>query len=285
MQDEDFSDASLVLIGHGSTRNKDSALPVRQHAAEIRRRGIFREVLEGFFIQDPAMTDTVRNATGRRVFIVPIFISEGYFTEEVLPTALGFCREGEQDFVRVQVRARQTVLYGRPIGTHPSMTRVILARAREVAERFPFPRAPKPSEITLFVAGHGTDKNENSRQAIERHTELIAKQRLYADVQAAFMEEEPRIESCYERAATKCVILVPFFISDGLHVREDIPLLLGEPESVVRERLQRGQPTWRNPTERKGKLLWFTPSVGSEPQIAEVILERVREMVGNVPTT
>jgi hypothetical protein len=54
-------------------------------------------------------------------------------------------------------------------------------------------------------------------------------------------------------------------------------VLLGEPERIVQERLRHGQPTWRNPTEKKGKLVWYTPSVGSEPHIADVILERVRE--------
>ena len=71
--------------------------------------------------------------------------------------------------------------------------------------------------------------------------------------------------------------MVPFFISDGLHVREDIPVLLGEPQRVVQQRLQNGQPTWRNPTERKGKRLWYTASIGSEPLLANVILERVKE--------
>ena len=71
--------------------------------------------------------------------------------------------------------------------------------------------------------------------------------------------------------------MVPFFISDGLHSYEDIPVMLGEPERVVQERLKSGQPTWRNPTERKGKRLWYSASIGTEPLIADVILERVRE--------
>jgi len=76
---------------------------------------------------------------------------------------------------------------------------------------------------------------------------------------------------------TKNIIVVPFFISDGLHAVEDIPVLLGEPERVVKERHAAGQPTWRNPTERGGKRIWYSPSVGTEPLLAEVILERVRE--------
>jgi sirohydrochlorin cobaltochelatase len=93
------------------------------------------------------------------------------------------------------------------------------------------------------------------------------------------MEEDPRITDCHTRAGTRNLVVVPFFISDGLHTVEDIPVLLGEPERIVKERLAAGLPTWRNPTEKHNKLIWYSPAVGSEPQIADVILERVREAV------
>jgi len=95
-----------------------------------------------------------------------------------------------------------------------------------------------------------------------------------------FMEEDPRIGDCYSLAATRLLVMVPFFISDGLHAYEEIPEMLGEPREVVSERLKLGQPTWRNPTEKRSKLVWYGRSVGEEPQLAEVILERVREMAG-----
>jgi sirohydrochlorin cobaltochelatase len=158
------------------------------------------------------------------------------------------------------------------------MTKVILSRAAEVVKKFPFPRAPKNSDTTLFIAGHGTGRNKNSRVAIERQVELIRAQNIYADVGAVFMEEPPFIKGCPALAKTKNIVVVPFFISDGLHAVEDIPVLLGEPERIVKERLAAGQPTWRNPTERDGKFVWYSPSVGTEPLMADVILERVREM-------
>jgi len=144
-------------------------------------------------------------------------------------------------------------------------------------ENFPFPRAPKPKDITLFIAGHGTERNDNSRKAIERQAELIRAKNLYAAVHAVFMEESPRIAECFQLAQTRNMVVVPFFISDGMHTQEDIPMLLGEPERVVKQRLAAGQPTWRNPTEKHGKLVWYAPAIGTEPHIADVILERVRE--------
>ena len=158
------------------------------------------------------------------------------------------------------------------------MTKVILSRAGEVVEKFPFPRAPKPQDITLFIAGHGTEKNENSRRAIERQAELIRAMKIYASVHAIFLEESPRIAECYALARTKNLVVVPFFISDGLHTQADIPILLGEVKRTVEQRLAAGQPAWRNPTEKNGKLVWYSPAVGTEPQIADVILERVSEV-------
>jgi sirohydrochlorin cobaltochelatase len=278
VSDADFADATLVLIGHGTALNEESAAPVRQHAAELRRRNCFAGVREAFWNQEPRVSEVVSGLTTRRVFLAPLFISEGYFSEQVIPKALGFEMAGQGGGPkRVLRRGDQTLFYALPVGTHDAITRVLLARAREVVGQFPFPRAPKQGDITLFVAGHGTEQNDNSRTAVERQVELVRAMALYAAVHALFMEEEPRIATCYSTAQTKNIVVVPFFISDGLHVREDIPVLLGEPERVVRQRLQNGQATWRNPTERHGKRVWYASAVGTEPLLAEVILERVRE--------
>ncbi len=279
MPHTEFSDAALVLVGHGSTLNADSAAPTYQHADELRWRGLFAQVIEGFWKQEPYLSGVLRGAFAPRVFVVPLFISEGYFTEQVIPRELGFCANGQTDFPRVRRAGGQTLFYCGPVGTHESMTGVILARAHEVVEAHPFPRRPADRDTALFIAGHGTGNNENSRKAIERQVELIRARGQFAEVHPVFMEEEPRIGDCWKMAAAKNLVMVPFFISDGLHSYEDIPVMLGEPERVVKERFKSGQPTWRNPTEKLGKRLWYAASVGSEPHIADVILERVRQAV------
>ena len=280
MSAEDFSDAVLVLLGHGSTVNAESGAPVCLQAAELRRRKCFAEVREAFWRQAPQVKQVLSELTAARVFVVPLFISEGYFSEATIPGELGFGGGGPGQFSRVQQRGAQKLFYCKPLGTHDRMTSVLLARAREIVEKFPFPRPPKPEDTTLFIAGHGTEQNLNSRKAIERQADLIRALGLYAGVHGVFLEEEPRIGECYQMAQTRNMVIVPFFISDGMHAREDIPVLLGEAERVVQQRLQRGLPTWRNPTERKGKLVWYASSVGSEPQLAEVILDLVREAAG-----
>jgi sirohydrochlorin cobaltochelatase len=276
VQNKSFSDAALVVLGHGTVLNDQSAAPVFQHAAELRRRKIFAEVREAFWKQEPQVKNVLAEISAPRVFIVPLFISEGYFSTEIIPRELGFA--SVPSTINHQL---STLHFCRPVGSHDLMTTVILARAEEVVKQFPFPRAPKNSDTTLFIAGHGTEKNANSRKAIERQVELIRARNIYAGVHAIFMEENPRIGDACAIARTKNLVVVPFFISDGLHVVEDIPVLLGEPERVVKERHAAGQPTWRNPTEKHGKLVWYSPSVGTEPLLANVILERVKEANGS----
>jgi sirohydrochlorin cobaltochelatase len=276
---DEFANDTLIVVGHGSTLNGDSALPTYRQAAEIRKRGNFGQVLEAFWKLEPGLSSVLRGAAGKRVFIVPLFISEGYFTDEVIPREMGFAQIAEDRYERRRNEGDQHICYCGPVGTHESMTEVLVARAHSVVAEHPFPRAPKPKDCSLFIAGHGTLNNNNSRKAIEKQVELIASRDIYCDVHASLMEEDPRIGDCWEAAATKNLVMVPFFISDGLHSFEDIPMMLGEPERIVRQRMKAGQPTWRNPTERNGKRLWYARSIGDEPNLADVIIQRAREAV------
>jgi sirohydrochlorin cobaltochelatase len=270
---DNFSDAALVVLGHGTVLNNNSAAPVYQHAAELRRRKIFAEVCEAFWKQEPQIKKILVEISAPKIFIAPLFISEGYFSTQIIPKELGF---HFPEKLKLKTESSE-IFYCKPIGSHDSMTKVILSRADEIAKKFPFPRTPKPKDTTLFIAGHGTEKNANSRKAIESQVELIRAVKIYADVHAIFLEESPRIADCYDLAQTKNLVIVPFFISDGLHTQEDIPVLLGEPERIVKERLAAGQPPWRNPTEKNGRLVWYSPAVGGDLGMADVILERVRE--------
>ncbi|MDB4378112.1 hypothetical protein N9Z33_03570, partial [Akkermansiaceae bacterium] len=94
------------------------------------------------------------------VYIVPDFISEGYFTQEVIP------RELELDGPTTKIHGK-TLHYCDPVGIHPSMTSLILQRTAEVAP------GVAQEESTLFIVGHGTGLNKNSTKSIKDQVELI----------------------------------------------------------------------------------------------------------------
>ena len=81
------------------------------------------------------------------------------------------------------------------------------------------------------------------------------------------------------------VVVVPFFISDGLHSYEDIPRLLEIKERRLPSR--RRQPHRRlgsapslkeifrcNPYRIDGRKLFYAPSIGTDPGFADIILEQ-----------
>ena len=190
------------------------------------------------------------------------------------------CR-GVQGFALVQLRGGQTLVYCRAVGTTNSMTKVLRPRDMRWCSNSRFWRAPKRKDITLFIAGHGTEQNDNSRKAIERQAYLFCAFGTYGAVHAVFMEEDPRISDCYQLAkpgtSSWCLSSSATDCTSG-----DIPVLLGEPTRVIRQRLRDGQPTWRNPTGKNGKIVWYAPSVGTDSRIAEVIMERVREAADEI---
>ena len=98
------------------------------HAAEIRRRNIFAEVGSAFWKEEPSLRDALflfDPESIREVCVVPNFISEGYFTQTVVP------RELELNG-RITKRSNdQTWKYCEPVGNHPLMTELLLKRARD----------------------------------------------------------------------------------------------------------------------------------------------------------
>ncbi|MGV3772362.1 MAG: CbiX/SirB N-terminal domain-containing protein [Verrucomicrobiales bacterium] len=276
----DLRNVALILVGHGSTTNKESSQPLRQVVAQLRARSLFGETLEALWKESPSLHDAAQMASKQKVVIVPFFISEGYFSCQVAPETFGF-PPGENRFFRQHPQyGAQEFIYAKPVGTHPAITAMLLRLAEDVVSKHPFPRAPKPADISLFIAGHGTPKDPKSREAIEHQAQAIRGLNRYAMTQAIYIEEEPKIDAFDRLAMTKNVVVVPFFTSNGMHTAEDIPRMLGEAERVIKTRLQTGLPTWRNPSEKRGKLVWYAKSIGEEPQMLEIVIARAREALG-----
>src|SRR2546425_11892479 len=83
-----------------------------------------------------------------------------------------------------------------------------------------------PAETSLLIVAHGTDLNENSAVAAKREAEKIRLLGKYGAVLNFYMEEPPLVSEWRKLTRTSNVVVVPFFISDGLHSYEDIPVLL-----------------------------------------------------------
>ena len=135
--------------------------------------------------------------------------------------------------------------------------------------------APKvaEAETTLLVVGHGTALNDNSAVAAKREVEKIGALRRYASVQNAYMEESPLICEWPRLTNTPNVVVVPFFISDGLHSYHDIPVLLGI-QSALTSAAGEHEIFRRNPYRLHGRDLYYASAIGTEPRFADIIVEQ-----------
>ena len=254
----DFARNGLLIVGHGSTVNPDSSTPTRTHAREIERRQIFAEVGCAFWKEEPSLRDAqfLFEEGIDQVFVVPNFISEGYFTQTVIPRELEL--EGG---VLTKRASGQFWIYCEPVGNNPVVTELLLARAHEIAPDV------EPTETALLIVAHGTELNDNSAIAAKREAERIRARGKFATVANAYMEEPPLIAHWDQLTNAPNVIVVPFFIAEGLHSYEDIPKLLGiqcDGTNVFSN----------NPHRLRGRSLYYANAIGIEPRIADVIIEQ-----------
>src|SRR5213080_1184435 len=222
------NDRALLIVGHGSTVNPDSSAPTWTHAREIQRRNVFADVQCAFWKEEPSLRDArffFPDETIHEVFVVPDFLSEGYFTQTVIPREL------------------------------------LLARAHEIAPNV------EPTETSLLIVAHGTELNDNSAVAAKREAERIRARGEFATVLNAYMEESPLIAEWDQLTNAPNVIVVPFFIADGLHSYEDIPKLLGI-ESQVMDLFR------KNPHRVRGRSLYYGKAIGTDSRFADIIIEQ-----------
>jgi len=256
--------SGLLIVGHGSTVNPDSSAPSLAQAAALRARGLYREVGVCFWKEEPSLRDALFGFDDREiqeVYVVPNFISEGYFTQTVVP------RELELSGRQTRRPGGQVWKYCEPVGNHPQVTELLLRRAAEVAPGI------SESETTLLIVGHGTSLNAKSAIAAKREAAKIGALKRYFSVQNAYMEEPPLISDWSRLTTTPSVVVVPFFISDGLHSYQDIPILLGIEPGMTIASNQRAA-FRRNPHRLHGRDLYYASAIGTEPSFAEIILQQ-----------
>ncbi|SEO97599.1 sirohydrochlorin cobaltochelatase [Halogranum amylolyticum] len=270
---------ALVIVAHGSHLNPDSAAPTHAHADTIRETTAFDEVKVGFWKEEPHLREVLRTVESDEVYVVPLFVSEGYFTEQVIPRELRL--EGwnvsewdsdglsADDVTLTAADTGQQVTYCGPVGTHESMTDVIVRRAETVTGD-----PDVGPGFGLAVVGHGTERNENSAKAIEYHAERIEKSGRFDEVQALYMDEEPEVDDVTDHFESPDVVVVPLFIADGFHTQEDIPEDMG-----LTDDYRKGYDV---PAEVEGHRIWYAGAVGTEGLMADVILERAAEAGADV---
>jgi sirohydrochlorin cobaltochelatase len=237
---------ALVLAAHGSHLDPNASAPIWAHAERVEAAGAFDEVRVAFWKEEPALSRALDGCAAGDVTVVPVFISSGYFTEEVIPREMNLCGP-------VTRRAGQVIRYTSPIGAHQAIAGVIARRAREAGAR--------PAD-GIAVLGHGTRRNPKSERNVFAQAERLAASGAFAEVHAVFLEQEPDMRLAFDLFATPDVVMVPLFIADGWHVGQSIPADL----ALDGDELRAG-----------GRRLAYAKAAGTHESVADVILEIAAE--------
>ncbi len=269
----------LLLLGHGSHLDSNSSAPVHALAQRLEEHGEFGPSSVAFWKEEPSLSRALDAfPPGATVIAIPIFISNGYFVQEVVPRELGLIVQGPSGHPNTpssspadapplpQGRERGPwgeealvrgvhVHYTPPIGDHPRLAEVIALRAKE---------AGAGARDAVAVLGHGTNRNRDSEGNVFAQAERVRAMGAFAEVTTVFMDQEPSMASVFERVAAERVFMVPLFIADGWHVGQTIPEELALDASEAR---------------RADRRLTYTPPVGTHPSLVQVVFDLANEAI------
>ena len=251
---------ALVLAAHGSRHEPDVNDRVRGFARILAARRWFDEVVVAFHQGEPGFSRILDRMSADEIIVVPLMTSEGYYSDVVLP------RELARNARYATIRVRRTG----PVGSHPGMVTLVARRFLKIL----LDHELHASDTTLALIGHGTKRHARSRHATWELARKLRQRNLCAQVVAAFLDDDPQVESVLEIATHPSLIVIPFLIGDGPHAARDIPRRLGfipsdDVSLPLAGRIQH-------------RTVVCDSAVGMDPEIVEIIAELARTPSGPV---
>lgn len=110
-------DASLILVGFGSSSKPYYRQATDYHAARLREQSRYGEVLTCYLLQSPTVECVRYNTTTSRSVAVPLFLTRTEATERRIPDELELARGG--------------IEYADPLGAHPRITDAVHAEVEK----------------------------------------------------------------------------------------------------------------------------------------------------------
>lgn len=242
----------VLIVAHGTLDEPRASLPCRRLAQRLHASRRFARVEAAFLKEPPSVSAALEALTTDEVIVVPWFMAEGWFTTHVLPRELELA----------QPPSGRRVLLTPPLGVSPLMPTIVRAMATErLGER--------AAEGAVLVVGHGTGRTTTSGQSLHRVVEKLRGLGVFAEVEAAFLEQAPRIEEAMARLERPDVVVVPWFAAEGPHSAVDLPAALGIPHALAHA-----------PHHRGHRRIQVTPPVGTVPALEAAVIGLIEATLG-----
>jgi uroporphyrin-III C-methyltransferase/precorrin-2 dehydrogenase/sirohydrochlorin ferrochelatase len=245
---------ALLLAAHGSRRDPAAALVVERLAAALRTRGLTDEVVTAYHQGTPGFGVALDRLQATRVVVLPLFTSEGYYTEQVLPQALRNSRR----FGLVELRQAP------PLGTHPALADLLRKRIEHLTQTEDL----QLSQRDVLLIGHGTTRHPRSRETTLRLAEALRQAGVGGEVATGFLDDEPSVEAALAALTAPSTIVVPFLLGGGSHASTDLPARLGLVGGLGLDSLIRG-------TVGRRRIILDRP-LGADESLVELLADLAR---------
>jgi len=243
---------ALLVAGHG-TRDEGGAAAFRDFVTELGHRHPELPVSGGFIELSPpplgeAVTELVERGA-RRFAAVPLMLVSAGHAKGDIPAALA--REKER-------HPGISYTYGRPLGPHPELLKVLERRVDEVLGD------TDRSEVTVLLVGRGsTDPDANAE--VFKAARLFWEGRGYAGVETAFVSlAAPDVPSGLDRCVklgARHVVVLPYFLFTG----------------VLPDRVRRQAEEWA--AAHPGADVRPAEVIGAAEELYDLVMERYQEAV------
>lgn len=201
----------LMLAAHGAGDASPANEALLRMSAAVQAGLPSFDVVIGFNLGSPGYADILTQHAERQIVIVPVMISDGYFRNVVLPRAIS----------EANLAIEREPLITTPVGTHPKMCVLLQDQIVDAFSLISNDQAP------VIVVGHGTRRNPNSSQSTYRACDYLKRKRLSPAIEAAFLDEDPLLETVALNYASSDLVVAPFLLGGGGHTFEDIPDRIG----------------------------------------------------------
>ncbi len=124
---------AAAIIGHGTSRNRQSRDTARHQAQRIRELHWLGEAVDAYLDDEPDIPSVFQRTSAPHIIALPYFVAEGSHVRHDIPRALGIA-----DLDAVNRVKDRSVYYCEPVGSDASICELILDLARETG--LPFPR-------------------------------------------------------------------------------------------------------------------------------------------------
>jgi len=264
----DFSRAGLLIAAHGSPSTSGGRTSSRKHAETIHKLALFADVRAGFLSEKPFVKDVLDDFDTPEVYVVPNLACAGFITTTKLPQALSLTGAVTE---RITPSGRQRVFLTDPVGTDPAIAKTFAVRIRAAMDDLSIDQ----DDTAVMVIGHGSQRSRASFEHTTAVASELSRHGISAPIYTSFLEETPFIKDWRAQADAKTILFAPFLISDGYHGADEIPREIGfdvKSDGFIK-RLSAIQP---NELMVNGQRLVYLPPLGDVPEMADLILTRVR---------